>query len=120
MIHRLYDLVKPPRGSQSARKTSASGTDLRSGKRHIQFNQEVMQCIAITNQEEDTAEKQCLEFGDELSWDKSYIVKLGHSSVGSKTIAPLPPTTLKYFGDAPDQQPSIAACWSWKRYIPMY
>lgn len=119
MIHRLYDLVKPPRGSQSTSKTPASGTDLRSGKRHIQFNQEVMQCIAITKEHE-AGEKQCLEFGDELSWDTSYVVKLGHSSVGSKTIAPLPPTTLKCHGDAPDSQPPIAACWSWKRYIPMY
>lgn len=118
MIHRLYDLVKPPRGSQPTSKTSASGTDLRSGKRHIHFNQEVMQCISITKEE--GAEKQCLEFGDELSWDTSYVVKLGDSSVGSKTIAPLPPTTLKCYGDTPESQPSIAACWSWKRYIPMY
>lgn len=65
-------------------------------------------------------EKQYVEFGDELSWDRSYIVNLGRAWGGNKTIAPLPPTTLKYHGDAPDMQPAIAPCWSWKRYIPLY
>lgn len=108
IIQKLYDLMKPPHGIQ-----------LRSGKRRIHFNQEVMQCIAITRDEEGM-EKQYVEFGDELSWDRSYIVNLRRSYGGNQTIAPLPPTTLKYHGDVPDLQPAIAPCWSWKRYIPLY
>ncbi|RDW64292.1 protein phosphatase regulator REG1 [Aspergillus mulundensis] len=105
---------------------SPSGAGSPSERRHIHFNKEVLQCIAVEGKDE---EEEFLEFGGDLSWDDSFIVKPASPSGGStpranssgenKTIAPLPPTTLKYRGDTPEPQPSsVINPWSWTKYIP--
>ncbi|KAL4983607.1 hypothetical protein BDW68DRAFT_31807 [Aspergillus falconensis] len=105
---------------------SSSGLGSPSEKRHIHFNKEVLQCIAVEAKDE---EEEYLEFGGESSWDDTFIVKPASSSGGStpratssgenKTIAPLPSTTLKYRGDTPEPQASsIIGRWSWAKYIP--
>lgn len=100
-----------------ASNISRSHAGLRSEKRRIHFNKEVLQCITVEKEEE----KGWLEFRDQSSSDDSCIVEPAAPRVVDKTIAPLPPTTLKYHGDAPEPQPSsIISRWSWKNYIPGY
>ncbi len=124
MMDKLYDRGLETSRARFATSISSSGVDSPDKKRHIHFNKEVLQCIAIAKEE-----KEWLEFGGESSWDDSYIVKPafprvatppGSFSGENKTIAPLPPTTLKYHGDAPEPRPSIISCWSWKKHIPGY
>ncbi|KAL2840158.1 hypothetical protein BJY01DRAFT_218735 [Aspergillus pseudoustus] len=110
-----------------ASTTSPSGAASPSEKRHIHFNKEVLQCIAVEVKEEE--EEEWLEFGGDSCWDDSVMVKpaspgggssapRGSSNGENKTIAPLPPTTLKYRGDTPEPQPSpTASRWSWAKYF---
>ncbi|KAL2855549.1 hypothetical protein BJX68DRAFT_216090 [Aspergillus pseudodeflectus] len=109
-----------------ASTTSPSGAASPSDKRHIHFNKEVLQCIAVEAKEEE--EEEWLEFGGDSCWDDSVMVKptspsgsstpRGGSNGENKTIAPLPPTTLKYRSDTPEPQPSsIASRWSWAKYF---
>ncbi|KAL3432542.1 hypothetical protein BDV09DRAFT_173822 [Aspergillus tetrazonus] len=109
-----------------AMHAASSGLGSPSEKRHIHFNKEVLQCIAVEAKYE---EEEYLEFGGDSSWDDTFIVKPASSSGGStprasssgenKTIAPLPSTTLKYRSDTPEPQPSsIMDRWSWAKYIP--
>lgn len=126
-INKPYDRGS---GTPRARFTTnicRSGADLPSEKCHIHFNKEVLQCITVEKEEE----KGWSELGGQSSWDDSCIVKPAAPravatppqsfSSENKTIAPLPPTTLKYHGDAPQPQPSsIISRWSWKNYIPGY
>ncbi|KAL5333597.1 hypothetical protein BJX70DRAFT_55297 [Aspergillus crustosus] len=104
---------------------SPLGAGSPSEKRHIHFNKEVLQCIAVEAKEEE----EWLEFGGDSSWDDSFIVKpasaigrstpRGSSAAENKTIAPLPSTTLKYRGDTPEPQPSTTTGrWSWAKYLP--
>ncbi|KAL2819874.1 hypothetical protein BDW59DRAFT_151232 [Aspergillus cavernicola] len=105
--------------------TSPSGAGSPGERRHIHFNKEVLQCIAVEAKEEE----EWLEFGGESSWDDSYVVKPALPSGittprgsfngdNNKTIAPLPSTTLKYRGDTPEPQPpSTLSRWSWARYF---
>ncbi|KAL4789193.1 hypothetical protein BDV19DRAFT_36307 [Aspergillus venezuelensis] len=117
--------IDTPRARFVTNSTS-SGIGSPSEKRHIHFNKEVLQCIAVEAKEE---EEEWLEFGGESSWDDSFVVKpaspkggaapRGSFSGENKTIAPLPSTTLKYRGDTPEPQSSTATNrWSWAKYIP--
>ncbi|KAL3456677.1 hypothetical protein BJX64DRAFT_37751 [Aspergillus heterothallicus] len=114
-------------GARFASNTFPSGAVSPSEKRHIHFNREVLQCIAVEAKEEE--EEEWLEFGGDSCWDDSVMVKptspsgsstpRGNSSNGeNKTIAPLPSTTLKYRGDTPEPQPSSTGSrWSWAKYL---
>ncbi|KAL4802625.1 hypothetical protein BDV18DRAFT_147022 [Aspergillus unguis] len=94
-------------------------------KRHIHFNKEVLQCIAVEAKDE---EEEYLEFGGDSSWDDSFIVKSasssgqttprGSTSGDNKTIAPLPSTTLKCRDNTPEPPSSGSSRWSWAKYIP--
>ncbi|KAL2869415.1 protein phosphatase regulator REG1 [Aspergillus lucknowensis] len=117
---------KTPRARFTA-TTSPSGVGSPSERRHIHFNKEVLQCIAVEAKEEE--EEEWLEFGGDESWDESVMVKSASPSGSStpraslgnenKTIAPLPSTTLKYRSDTPEPQlSSVASRWSWTRYLP--
>ncbi|KAL4923776.1 protein phosphatase regulator REG1 [Aspergillus undulatus] len=126
MADKSYDRgLQTPRARFSTNNTS-SGAGSPSEKRHIHFNKEVLQCIAVEAKEE---EEEWLEFGGESSWDDSVIVKpaspsgsatpRGSLSSENKTIAPLPSTTLKYRETTPEPQTSSATSrWSWAKYIP--
>ncbi|KAL4878240.1 hypothetical protein BJY04DRAFT_115383 [Aspergillus karnatakaensis] len=117
--------LETPR-ARFATNLSSPGAGSPSEKRHIHFNKEVLQCIAVEAKEE---EEEWLEFGGDASWDDSFIVKpvtpsgrntpRGCTNNENKTIAPLPSTTLKYRGDTPEPQPSkTASRWSWAKYLP--
>lgn len=107
---------------------SSSGISSPSERRHIHFNNEVVQCIAVEakGDDEDDHWRDTLE-GD-LSSDDGIIMmkrKSPHESPSgastprgsfcaeNKTIAPLPSTTLKYRGDTPEPPAgSIMDRWS--------
>ncbi|CAG8241968.1 unnamed protein product [Penicillium nalgiovense] len=94
--------------------SSSSGMTSPSERRHIHFNNEVVQCIAVEAKgyEDDWP----ATFKDEPSSDDGVVLMRQISSRSSlnnrstprnsfndgKTIAPLPSTTLKYRGDPPD------------------
>ncbi|PLB48565.1 hypothetical protein P170DRAFT_359333 [Aspergillus steynii IBT 23096] len=96
---------------------TSSGTGSPSERRHIHFNDEVVQCIAVEAKgDEDESEWQT-PVGDELVAEEGVVMMkqiipqvsdaeknaLRTSSSGdNKTIAPLPSTTLKYRGDTPE------------------
>ncbi|GCB24058.1 uncharacterized protein C227.15 [Aspergillus awamori] len=103
----------------TATNTSTSATP--SERRHIHFNNEVVQCIAVEAKEEDDGWP--VHFGDESSEDGIVMMKHIHSDSSlsdkgtprgslageNKTIAPLPSTTLKYRWDASDH-PDLQDC----------
>ncbi|KAJ5963132.1 hypothetical protein N7481_013437 [Penicillium waksmanii] len=104
--------------------TSSSGMTSPSERRHIHFNDEVEQCIAVDIKEGDG---DWPAVDDESSSDDGVIMMrqiAGQASLSnrstprnsfssdSKTIAPLPSTTLKYRGDTPEPRESILARWS--------
>ncbi|OJJ08441.1 hypothetical protein ASPVEDRAFT_89661 [Aspergillus versicolor CBS 583.65] len=127
LIDKPYDQgLETPR-ARSTTNISSPGAGSPGEKRHIHFNKEVLQCIAVEAKDEE--EEEWLEFGGESSWDDSFIIKptspsggstpRGSSNSENKTIAPLPSTTLKYRGDTPEPQPSsIISRWSWAKYLP--
>jgi hypothetical protein len=101
----------------------SSGLVSPSERRHIHFNNEVVQCIAVEakdvdEEDEDDPMDFFLDEDDDTSDDGVVMMKQFsppkapiHSnrstprssfSAESKTIAPLPPTTLKYRGDTPE------------------
>lgn len=101
--------------------SSSSGMTSPSERRHIHFNNEVVQCIAV---EAKSYEDEWPATFDESSDDG--VVMMRHipdvDPIGSrtprnsfsgegKTIAPLPSTTLKYRGDV-EPQPNILGSWS--------
>ncbi|KAF9889495.1 hypothetical protein FE257_007205 [Aspergillus nanangensis] len=95
---------------------SSSGVSSPSEKRHIHFNNEVVQCIAV--EAKGDYEDVCMAtFDEELSSDDGIVMMKqrspqtspsggstprGSFSGDNKTIAPLPSTTLKYRGDTPE------------------
>lgn len=106
---------------------SSSGLTSPGERRHIHFNNEVEQCIAVEAKYGYEAEwPPALE--DESSEDDGVVLMRqisGQASISSrstprnsfgsdsKTIAPLPSTTLKYRGDAPEPSgKSILDRWS--------
>ena len=127
LVDKPYDRGPQTPRVRSATNISSPGAGSPGEKRHIHFNKEVLQCIAVEAKDEE--EEEWLEFGGESSWDDSFIVKptspsggsapRGNSNSENKTIAPLPSTTLKYRGDTPEPQPSsIISRWSWAKYLP--
>jgi hypothetical protein len=98
---------------------SSSGLQSPSERRHIHFNNEVEQCIAVESKEEDEHEdgEGHRSFSEDDEDDESVVMmkqvpskaKLSNRSTPrnsfsneSKTIKPLPSTTLKYNGDTPE------------------
>lgn len=93
---------------------TSSGLTSPSERRHIHFNNEVEQCIAVDIKEGD---EWAATFEEESSSDDGVVMMrqmAGKSSLSNrstprnsfssegKTIAPLPSTTLKYRGDPPE------------------
>lgn len=107
----------------------SSGMISPSEKRHIHFNNEVVQCIAVEAKDVDEDEEDfwatpidegsssddslivmhqnlCSSSSSKGSTTSSHSTPRGSFSSESKTtIAPLPPTTLKYRSDTPDPPP---------------
>lgn len=95
-----------------------------SERRHIHFNNEVVQCIAV---EAKSYEDEWPATFEESSSDDGVVLmrqisdrapvstrstpRISFSGDG-KTIAPLPSTTLKYRGDVPEPRSSILDRWS--------
>lgn len=108
--------------------SSSSGLTSPSERRHIHFNNEVVQCIAVEAKEGDEEGTWPGAFDDESSSDDGVVMMRQISgkapisnrstprnsfSSDSKTIAPLPSTTLKYRGDTPEPRgQSILDQWS--------
>lgn len=99
---------------------SSSGLQSPSERRHIHFNNEVEQCIAVDSKEDDEVEEegpQSTPSEDDEDDDEGVVMmkqvpsraKISNRSTPrnsfsneSKTIKPLPSTTLKYRGDTPE------------------
>lgn len=98
---------------------SSSGLQSPSERRHIHFNNEVEQCIAVESKDDDEHEdgEGHHTFSEDDEDDESVVMmkqvpskaKLSNRSTPrnsfsneSKTIKPLPSTTLKYNGDTPE------------------
>lgn len=108
--------------------SSSSGLTSPSERRHIHFNNEVVQCIAVEAKGGGEEEDFPAAFDDESSSDDGVVMMRqmpGEASLSnqstprnsfssdSKTIAPLPSTTLKYRGDTPEPRgASILDRWS--------
>ncbi|CRL19975.1 unnamed protein product [Penicillium camemberti] len=105
--------------------SSSSGMTSPSERRHIHFNNEVVQCIAVEAKgyEDDwpaTFEESSSDDGVVLMRQISSRSSLSNRSTprnsftgDGKTIAPLPSTTLKYRGDAPESHAqTILDRWS--------
>lgn len=121
---------------------TSSGLQSPSERRHIHFNNEVEQCIAVDSKEDDEAEEEEPQStlsddddddddGDDDEDDDGIVMmkevpsraKISNRSTPrnsfsseSKTIKPLPSTTLKYRGDTPEpneaqQLPLINKFW---------
>ncbi|OJD19782.1 hypothetical protein AJ78_00281 [Emergomyces pasteurianus Ep9510] len=111
--------------SSSSRATTISpGTESPGDRRHISFNDEVSQCIAVEGKGDyydDMNESTCLIDDDDISEDSVLMMRQvsprppssnqstprSGVSCDSKTIAPLPPTTLKYRRDPPEHEVDI-------------
>ena len=108
--------------------TSSSGLTSPSERRHIHFNNEVVQCIAVEAKYTDE-EDWPMTFDEESSSDDGGLMMReipGQAAISnrstprnsfssdSKTIAPLPSTTLKYRGDTPEprSEPSLLDRWA--------
>jgi hypothetical protein len=99
---------------------TSSGLQSPSEGRHIHFNNEVEQCIAVDSKEDDEPEEgePSSTFSDDEDEDDEGVVMMkqvpAKANIGdrstprnsfgseSKTIKPLPSTTLKYRGDTPE------------------
>ncbi|PGH08022.1 hypothetical protein GX51_01462 [Blastomyces parvus] len=106
--------------SSSSRATTVSpGTESPNERRHISFNDEVSQCIALEGKDDyydEMDDSTCVVDDDDMSESSVLMMRQvtprpplsGQStprssfSSDSKTIAPLPPTTLKYRRDTPE------------------
>jgi hypothetical protein len=115
--------------SLSTRHSStSSGLESPGERRHIHFNNEVEQCIAVDSKEDDEAEEEEPQstLSDEDDGDDEGIVMMkqvpckakvsnrstprNSFSSESKTIKPLPSTTLKYRGDTPEPNEAQQLC----------
>jgi hypothetical protein len=119
--------------------TLSSGLESPSDRRHISFNDEVAQCIAIDAKEGeeggdgDDTYNNCGIFEDDESSDDGVVMMKtlasrpplsnlssprSSFSSDSKTIAPLPPTTLKYRRDTPEPEAKPGNQYSWWPLVP--
>ncbi|KAL1965311.1 hypothetical protein VTN77DRAFT_5913 [Rasamsonia byssochlamydoides] len=108
-------------GSATSTTSTSSGLISPSEKRHIHFNNEVVQCIAVEakdgEDDDDDPSFFSLDQEDDDESDDGVVMMKQVSSKApirnrstprnsfsseSKTIAPLPSTTLKYRGDTPE------------------
>lgn len=127
-------VANTPAGEESLTSVStrqsvtSSGLQSPSERRHIHFNNEVEQCIAVDSKEDDEAEDEGPQstFSEDDDEDDEGIVmmkqvpskaKLSNRSTPrnsfsgeSKTIKPLPSTTLKYRGDTPEPNEAQQLC----------
>lgn len=101
-------------------------------KRHIHFNNEVVQCIAVEAKDEDERDE-CCSVDDDPSPDDIFSTRQTPPSVSAsnsssprnsfshenKTIAPLPSTTLKSRGDTPEPPPGLMERWFGTRSTPL-
>jgi hypothetical protein len=140
-------VVNTPAGEESqptisrAISVTSSGLQSPGEKRHIHFNNEVVQCIAVESKDEDEEEEGqppavISDEEDEDEDDGLVMMKhvpskartsnrstpRGSFSTESKTIAPLPSTTLKYRSDTPEppeaqQQYAIHSPWNTGRKL---
>ncbi|OJJ43697.1 hypothetical protein ASPZODRAFT_169346 [Penicilliopsis zonata CBS 506.65] len=122
-LHHLRTDSTPGSCDSIATHTSSlSATSPSEKRRHIHFNNEVVQCIAVEakDMEDEDDQDPFFLFEDEedlFSGDDTPVTRWpfsagtsisnrstprGSFSTDSKIIAPLPPTTLKYRGDTPD------------------
>ncbi|KAJ5909187.1 hypothetical protein N7495_001869 [Penicillium taxi] len=104
--------------------SSSSGLTSPSERRHIHFNNEVVQCIAVEAKEMDdwpaTFEEESSDDGVIMMRQISARASISNRStprnsfcVDSKTIAPLPSTTLKYRPDTPEpREESVLDSWA--------
>ncbi|KAF7592386.1 hypothetical protein BBP40_000304 [Aspergillus hancockii] len=108
----------------------SSGTGSPYEKRHIHFNNEVVQCIAVEAKDDEYDDWQTTIQDESSSEDDIIMMKQGsrkssttisRSSFTSdnKTIAPLPSTTLKFRGDTPEP-PSDSILNRWSGYFSSY
>ena len=91
-------------------------------RRHIHFNNEVVQCIAVDSRDEDEDHSSWVTFNDtdvssedvEMTEDTSPTSSTSSKTFGheKKTIAPLPSTTLKYRPD-PSEPPANTLMQRW-------
>jgi hypothetical protein len=120
-------IANTPTGEESqptlSRDISVTSSGLQSPgeRRHIHFNDEVVQCIAVESKDDDEEEEEqppavISDEEDEDEDDGLVMMKhvpskartsnrstpRGSFSAESKTIAPLPSTTLKYRSDTPE------------------
>ncbi|PWY74988.1 hypothetical protein BO70DRAFT_99157 [Aspergillus heteromorphus CBS 117.55] len=114
-------------GTTATATTSSSGIGSPSERRHIHFNNEVVQCIAVEAKEESD---EWPATHDGPSEDGVVMMKHIHSETSisdksmsrggfsseNKTIAPLPSTTLKYKRDTPEP-PTISIMDRWSSYF---
>lgn len=112
---------------------TSSGLQSPGERRHISFNNEVVQCIAIDNKGADDDDDEIYDHSDaDSDSDDEAVVMMKVSSKSrinsistprssfasndSVTIKPLPPTTLKYREDTPEpgssKTPTFANPWS--------
>ena len=105
---------------------TSSGLQSPGERRHIHFNDEVVQCIAVESKDDDEEEEgqspAVVSDEEDEDEDETGLVMMMHISskartsnrstprgsfsVESKTIAPLPSTTLKYRSDTPEPSES--------------
>ncbi|OGM41354.1 putative protein phosphatase type 1 complex subunit Hex2/Reg1 [Aspergillus bombycis] len=113
----------------------SSGTGSPCEKRHIHFNNEVVQCIAVEVKYDDD-DDDWPAMNDDFSSDDG-VVMMRHGSwqtstsersttprssfsSDNRTIAPLPSTTLKYRGDTPEPPPVDSILNRWSGYFSSY
>ncbi|KAJ6035806.1 hypothetical protein N7540_000085 [Penicillium herquei] len=111
--------------------SSSSGLTSPSERRHIHFNNEVVQCIAVEAKYADE-EDWPMTFDEESSDDGVVMMReiAGSASLSnrstprnsfssdSKTIAPLPSTTLKCRGDTPEPHTESSLLDRWANFAP--
>ena len=138
-------VANTPAGEESqhtfSREFSVTSSGLQSPgeRRHIHFNNEVVQCIAVESKDDDEEEGEeeeqspAVVSADEDEDEEDDLVMMKHVpskartsnrstprgsfSAESKTIAPLPSTTLKYRSDTPEppeaqQQQTMNYFWT--------
>ncbi|XHG08067.1 hypothetical protein AWENTII_011194 [Aspergillus wentii] len=106
----------------------SSGVMTPNGRRRIHFNNEVVQCIAVEDNNWSNVFENKFSSDDDVVTMRQILPKApvsnqsphrGSLSNENKTIAPLPSTTLKYRGDTPQSSgKSIMDCWSGSFWAP--
>ncbi|GES66857.1 protein phosphatase type 1 complex subunit Hex2/Reg1 [Aspergillus terreus] len=124
MLNHSSDGLTQSSSNGTPTNPSSSGISSPSERRHIHFNNEVVQCIAVEAKGDDEDDPWPNLLDEDLSSDDGVIMMQrkpaspnGASTprgthIENKTIAPLPSTTLKYRADTPEPSTSIIDRWS--------